>query len=114
MGGVIMGFDPVSFAMGAKSGSGGGGSTGGGVLVVHADFDTSALDHTWQEINDADFAVLKFGVGFTGVAPAVYIEAYDESEYVVIFADIAIGGTITYYQSTATSADGYPVLDVGG
>lgn len=94
--------------------NGGPAPSGGGVLVVHADADTGALDKTWQEINDADFAVMKVGVGFTVVAPAVYIEAADESEYVVVFADIAMGGTITYYQSTATSADGYPVLDMGG
>ena len=44
----MMGFDPVSYAMGAKSG---GGGSGGGVLVV-TDGDES-LDKTWQEISDA-------------------------------------------------------------
>lgn len=94
----------------APSGGGGGGS-GGGVLVVHVDGDTGVLDKTWQEIADADFAVMKVGVDSTRIVPAVYIEAADESEYVVTFADISVEGTTTYYQGTATSADGYPVLD---
>ena len=33
-------------------------ANGGGVLVVHAD-DNGKLDRTWQEIYDADFAVLQ-------------------------------------------------------
>lgn len=44
-----MAFDPVSYAMGAKSGGGSG--SGGGALVVHDVNGT--LDKTWQEIHDA-------------------------------------------------------------
>ena len=30
-----------------------GGGTGGGALILHSDYDTGALDKTWQEIADA-------------------------------------------------------------
>lgn len=94
----------------ARNGGGGG---GGGVLVVHGDGDTGVLDKTWQEIADADFAVMKGGGGgFTLIAPLVSTEAV-ENEYYVTFADISVGGTITYYNGLATSASGYPVLQQG-
>ena len=41
-------------------GSGGGGGTGGGVLVVNLDPQTNALDKTWNEINNAAFAIIKY------------------------------------------------------
>ena len=96
-----------------------GGGSGGGVLVVHIDEEYSALDKTWQEIHDAlaqgTSCVTLYTEDDDNVVQGLIASvAADESEYVVVFADIAMGGTITYYQSTATSADGYPVLDMGG
>lgn len=60
VGGVSMGFDPLSFLLGSKSGgggSGGGGSGGGGGVLVVNDVE-GVLDKTWQEIYDAPLAVL--------------------------------------------------------
>lgn len=91
--------------------AGGGGGSGGGVLVV-TDPD-GTLDKTWQEIHDADFAVLKtelpevigggaiFGPlskasGLGGSFSAVF---YIESE-----------GTVEESVYVAETADGYPTL----
>ena len=42
-----------------------GGSSGGGVLVAHmtVEENVGTLDKTWQEITDADLAVIKFQIG---------------------------------------------------
>ena len=110
----MMGFDPVSYAMGAKSG-GGGGSGGGGVLVVHADADTGALDKTWQEIHDATA---------NGQIPVIYDVGDDYSTlYYVTGANnlslvdegysveaMTVGGSaFSYNEWTADSASGYPM-----
>ena len=97
MGGVIMGFDPVSFAMGAKSGGGGGGS-GGGVLVVHDVEGT--LDKTWQEICDAMLsggAVVAFE---NPTSVKVIAEVFNNAMgYCVVFGEM-------FYASE--TSDGYP------
>lgn len=80
-------------------GSGGGGSSGGGVLVVHDVEGT--LDKTWQEIFDADFAVIKTSpnenewkmhyINTVDVYDGVYeLDTKDDERY------------------AATSASGYP------
>lgn len=86
---------------------GGGGSTGGGVLVVHADADTGALDKTWQEIADADCVVFPYANGAfmfyaqrTAVIPAAFA---------VMFTAVDPGGNIMQLSFQAASADGYPV-----
>lgn len=98
----MMGFDPVSYAMGAKSGGGGG--SGGGVLVVH-DVD-GTLDKTWQEIADADCVVCQreddrfiLYAQRTAVYPA---------EFVVFLNVVDTNGFNTLVVYQATSADGYP------
>lgn len=48
-----MGFDPVSYAMGAKSGGGGGGSGGGGGFIIPMNRETGQAEVTVQEIIDA-------------------------------------------------------------
>ena len=70
-------------------GSGGGGSSGGGVLVVHEtvtatseDATIHTLDKTWQEIHDADFAVLKTDDGMIYYA---FIVGADDGGYYVGF-----------------------------
>lgn len=64
-----------------------GGSSGGGVLVVHETVTISGnttihtLDKTWQEIHDADFAVLKMDNGMIYYACGVGV-AEEEFYYV--------------------------------
>lgn len=107
----MMGFDPVSYAMGAKSG--GGGSSGGGVLVVNFDQQTMALDKTWQEIVDAEYAVIVQSVGTTTVYQYLAnIQKTGDTSYVVN-AFMIMGTTIYESNYIATSADGYPVFNQG-
>lgn len=72
-----------------ENGAGGGGGSGGGVLVVN-EVDGS-LDKTWQEIHDADIAILKIDsqIGYLYV---VYSDSL-RSEYSVAFFTVTSGGT---------------------
>lgn len=90
---------------------GGGGGSGGGVLVLHMDYDTGALDKTWQEIYDG----LLDGIVFvlpsnegTEEEPAcmLYVvnTAYLSADYIVDAT--ALGSRLTFYASTAND---YPV-----
>ena len=112
----MMGFDPVSYAMGAKSGGGGG--SGGGVLVVHADEQTMTLDKTWQEIHDADIAVVT--IENDSIATKMWYDVLSVSAPSPGVTKYSVS-MITYNQGTSTvvsfktdSADGYPVVDMGG
>ena len=79
----------------------GGGGGGGGVLVVHDVEGT--LDKTWQEINDAPFAVVR--VDITDEWSQAYVNAcyVNDGVYHVGVANDA------YY--AADSANGYPIVD---
>ena len=80
-----------------------GGIAASGPLICHENAETGALDHTWQEIHDAGFAVLLFATSetnFTVTALASIISV--EDNYVVYFGESAY---------VTTSADGYPVFD---
>ena len=79
----------------------------GGMLVVH-DVD-GTLDKTWQEINDADFAViLAYGSNIEAIAhmPVNFCNGGKGGTY-----DVAcmLQGAAVYY--SASSASGYPTLD---
>lgn len=76
------------------------GGSGGGVLVVTATTEGNAttLDKTWQEINDADFAVVTDGSARKFVANV----AYNEKTGIYTVTD---SSNISY---TADSASGYP------
>lgn len=79
----------------------GGGGSGGGVLVVT---DTNGtLDKTWQEIYDADFAVVVQSVpaGKKKYAVTAVLSNRDNTEFLVNL----IEDPASY---TASSADGYP------
>ena len=84
-------------------GSGGGGSSGG-VLVVHDTVSggTHTLDKTWQEIKDADLAVIKRGTGTWIVHKILDAFGHDISCFTSNAGSVS---TLTY---SATSADGYP------
>ena len=90
--------------------SGGGGSSGGGgVLVVHLDFDTGALDKTWQEIHDAPFPVMySAGDEGSGHCPIIATEI-DGSDYRV-FVLIRDGDVPGLVPAVTDSANGYPVI----
>ena len=95
----------------------GGGGTGGGVLVVNAVFDdgtnTVTLDKTWQEIQDADFAVVKADFEGTGavmpctgiyhrnaIPPLQEVWGVEALEY--------LGDSVQKIIFKADSASGYP------
>lgn len=93
----------------------GGGSTGGGVLVVHTDADTGALDKTWQEIRDAttngqipviyevgdDYSTLYYVVSANNLS--LYGEGY------MVEAMTIAGGAFSNNEWVADSASGYPM-----
>ena len=88
-----------------------GGIASGGVLIVHEDEETGALDHTWQEIHDAALAVLKFEGNPDEcciLSQAVADDAYYLS-FASFVADGAGGITVELYTYVAESADSYPV-----
>lgn len=97
-----MGFDPVSFLLGSKAGGG-----GGGVLVCHMDRQTGTLDHTWQEINDADFAVISFQIDEYNkyTMPVMYTLAGEHYGVCALMYDDPPSSIV--FESV--SADGYPV-----
>ena len=90
----------------AFGGSGGGGS-GGGVLVV-TDTD-GTLNKTWQEIHDADFAVVTWEDATDKYTRPVSSLYADDGDYGVIVS--APTGTTEYL---ATAASGYPEMQGGG
>ena len=83
--------------------SGGGSSSGSGVLVVHQNAETGALDKTWQQIHDADFAVIHYVRD--GVSAVAF--ASGSGEYGSSYVIAAMGGDDLTF--VAESADGYPV-----
>lgn len=88
----------------AKNG-GGGGSSGGGVLVFTD--NNGVLDHTWQEIHDADLPVFISDLpdgGGTIRSWNTYIMATDDPSYTIVIDGL-------HY--TVSSADGYPVYQDG-
>lgn len=82
-------------------------SSGGGVLVVTETDGT--LDKTWQEIHDAGFSVLNYGVG-------IYTTSFiisNGSVYRVVFCHAYSDKGTVYVDErvyTASSASGYPEL----
>lgn len=80
-------------------------STSGGVLVVH-DVDET-LDKTWQEIHDADFAVLKITYNENFISTSIILGTeIDHGVYMVYFGHNG-EDTIAYM---ASSASGYPTI----
>lgn len=93
-----------------KAPSGGGGQGGSNVLVVHLDNDTNTLDKTWQEIHDADCAMIRNGDDdYTMWMLVLAAETESGPNYYVL----ALGDSGTF-QLNANSANGYPVLDTSG
>ena len=75
--------------------------SGGGVLIV-TDTD-GMLDKTWQEINDAGFAVIKNGSGYT-------MPVIETTHGGVAYELGAFDGSEEVFYST-DSADGYPAAE---
>lgn len=86
---------------GIEEASSGGGGTGGGVLVVH-DVD-GTLDKTWQEIHDADLAVIRDGDSRYPIHAAYQ----GKGTYVVSYF-AASAGNVVISSYSASSMDGYP------
>ena len=79
------------------------GGSGGGVLVVH-DVD-GTLDKTWQEIRDADFAVVVIAAQNIVRKDPVIVTNDARGEYKVVTGYAEEG-----YTYIASSASGYPTL----
>lgn len=93
---------------------GGGGGTGGGVLVVHDVGGT--LDKTWQEIVDADFAVVRIKISDDPPSREFYPVVYHGINTKIGAHDINVlaveGDSVLVQYYTATSADGYPARNM--
>ncbi len=94
-------------------GGGGGGSSGGGVLIVTEDGGTGALDKTWQEIHDAEVALIVNVVGqnYKAFVPVIEVNEYSGSYNVTSCATFNNSGEASFSIGVyaASSADGYPV-----
>lgn len=84
----------------------GGGGSGGGVLVVHDEDGT--LDKTWQEINDADFAVVLAYRSNLGAIVHMPVNYCNEGKGTYDVSCVLQGATVYY---AAESASDYPTLD---
>lgn len=91
-------------------------SSGGGVLIVTATWDdeagTSTLNKTWQEIHDADFAVINSEITdvetgeITLLKYPVIVVGYEQNDG--YFVNVLVGGT-TINSFYTDSSSGYPV-----
>lgn len=87
-------------------------ASGGGVLVVGYDYLTGALDKTWQEINDAPFAVIKHEEEGLETTDIVITTIVAEDIFIVGVAAAEAGeSSVSWYTKafSANSADAYPV-----
>ena len=95
-------------------------AAGSGVLVVSKDTATSALDKTWREIREADFAVfapptggMSDGKMFLPCIGALQVEdQHGEVTYNVYFLQTvpqAGDATCFVFEAVTDSEDGYPV-----
>ncbi len=86
---------------------GSGGGSGGGVLVCNMDTETMALDHTWQEIKDAGFAVLPIP---DGNGELCILGLIGENPYSVGFLNLSMPSPLVF---VAQTVDDYPVATGG-
>lgn len=90
-----------------NSSAGSAGSSGGsGILVVNAAEDSGAMNKTWQEIANADYAV--FVTERENIKDFYFLRSLiiDDDSYVVSF----MNSDYTYFFTTDI-ASGYPVYD---
>lgn len=94
------------------AGSGGGGGQGGSnVLVVHVDWGTELLDKTWQEISDADVAVVVDASGEnTKLVNLIEEIGSNNGTYGVAYFSPVGDGTVVRTDFTTNSASGYPAF----
>lgn len=82
------------------------GGSGGGVLVVHMDIETTALDKTWKEIAESDLCILndgsaklmQYGISVSPGKFKVKFWDFSESSQVIYIADTETGYPV-YYDS---------------
>lgn len=88
--------------------SGGGGTSGDGVLIIHAD-EEHTLDKTWQEIHDSDvpaFITYPYDYGDEGAGVSwEFVTDVSLLDGIYYVASNGIGSTNSY---ATNSADGYP------
>ena len=89
-----------------------GESAGGGVLVCSLNGQTGALDHTYQEIADATFAIIK--IPFLGgtVTWMVLQSGPDSGNTYAVKA--LESDSFTLVKFVADSPNGYPVIEMSG
>lgn len=94
----------------AESSSGGGGGGGAGVLVLSMDPQTQALNKTWNEINDAKFAVLPLTIADDTFIYVLAHIAVIEEGYIVDFVTALSPAPATTVRALTNTASGYPVV----
>ena len=82
--------------------------SGGGALIAHMDDATGALDKTWQEIYEANFAVLAFN-GEASILCATCVEITQSGYGINFYLPPHTGGAGELLPFAASSADEYPV-----
>ena len=96
-------------------GGSGGGSSGGGVLIITEDGGTGTLDKTWQEIHDAEFALIVNVVGqnYKSFIPVIEVNEDSGSYTVTTCATFNNSGEAVFSIGVyaASSANGYPVAE---
>ena len=88
---------------------GGGGGTGGGVLNLHMDRQTRALDKTWAEI-DAAFGSTVIFMDATALLIGTEENA---AGYFIYFADFYDAPTVAKITFKADTENDYPVAQMG-
>lgn len=92
-----------------------GGSSGGGVLIITEDGGTGTLDKTWQEIHDAEFALIVnvSGQNYKSFIPVIEVNEDSGSYTVTTCATSNNNGEAVFSIGVyaASSADGYPVAE---
>ena len=105
--------DMTSFMLGRATGNGGGGSGSGDVLVVNVVSATYSLDQTWQDIFDAPYAIIVSAEEDTRANYYIDFMTIDNGKYTVK-AFMIVAGAVREITFAADSADGYPVVNMGG
>jgi hypothetical protein len=110
---------------GSSSGPSGGGSSSG-ILIVNGTVEnvdgtnTFVLDKTWQEIHDADYAIVNYEASLDGntVASSYIITSImisNNGVYIVAILGVEPGSNQpSAMPLTANSSDGYPKFIISG
>ena len=83
-------------------------ANGGGILIIHCDYDTGVLDKTWQEICDAGFGVI-ISEAPSGLFCEPIIEITHENNLFIITTIVSGSEGFETFLYKTQSSNGYPV-----